>query len=83
MNILLVEDDKRVAAFIVAQLSAAGHTCVHALDGEAGNQAASAGNYDVMVIDRMVPGVEGLPLNKPPSAPGNKKPVAIPTHKPH
>ena len=77
MNILLVEDDKRVAAFIVAQLSAAGHTCVHALDGEAGNQAASAGNYDVMVIDRMMPRVDGLSLIKSLRAQGNNTPVLV------
>ena len=77
MNILLVEDDKRVAAFIVAQLSAAGHTCVHALDGEVGNQAASAGNYDVMVIDRMMPRVDGLSLIKSLRAQGNNTPVLV------
>ena len=37
---LLVEDDGQVAEFIVAELTAAGHTCVHAPDGEAGREAA-------------------------------------------
>lgn len=77
MNILLVEDDKQVAAFVVAQLSAAGHTCVHALDGEAGNQAASAGAYDVMVIDRMMPRVDGLSLIKSLRAQGDNTPVLV------
>ena len=77
MKILLVEDDKQVAAFVVAQLSAAGHTCVHALDGEAGNQAASAGAYDVMVIDRMMPRVDGLSLIKSLRAQGDNTPVLV------
>ena len=40
MDILLVEDDRQVGAFIASELSAAGHSCQHALDGEAGLQAA-------------------------------------------
>ena len=51
MNVLLVEDDKQVGEFIVAELVAAGHSCVHALDGEAGQQAAFDAAYDVMVVD--------------------------------
>jgi two-component system OmpR family response regulator len=62
MNVLLVEDDRQVAEFIVAELTAAGHTCDHAADGEAGREAAAVASYDVMVIDRMMPRVDGLAL---------------------
>jgi two-component system OmpR family response regulator len=77
MNILLVEDDKQVGEFIVAELSAAGHTCSHALDGEAGYQAASAGSHDVMVIDRMMPRMDGLSLIKSLRRDGINTPVLV------
>jgi two-component system OmpR family response regulator len=64
MNVLLVEDDMEVAEFIVAELTAAGHTCVHTPDGEAGREAAAIAAYDVMVIDRMMPRMDGLTLIK-------------------
>ena len=64
MNVLLVEDDMEVAEFIVAELNAAGHTCVHTPDGEAGREAAAIAAYDVMVIDRMMPRMDGLTLIK-------------------
>ena len=51
MNILLVEDDRQVADFIVSELTAAGHGCVYAGDGEAGMQCALAASFDVMIID--------------------------------
>lgn len=62
MNVLLVEDDQQVAEFIRAELTAAGHTCIHACDGKAGQEAAGAASYDVMVIDRMMPRMDGLAL---------------------
>jgi two-component system, OmpR family, response regulator len=62
MNILLVEDDNQVGEFIASELRAAGHGCFHAADGEAGLQAATSAAYDVMVIDRMMPRMDGLTL---------------------
>lgn len=62
MNILLVEDDQQVGEFIIAELAAAGHSCVHQLDGEAGYRAAVDGVFDAMVIDRMLPRLDGLSL---------------------
>jgi len=77
MNILLVEDDKQVGEFIVAELHAAGHTCIHALDGEAGYQAASKASHDVLVIDRMMPRMDGLSLIKSLRRDGNNTPVLV------
>jgi len=77
MNVLLVEDDKQVGDFIVAELRAAGHSCVHALDGEAGQQAAVGATYDVMVIDRMMPRMDGLELIKFLRKSGNHTPVLV------
>lgn len=77
MNILLVEDDRQVAEFVVAELSAAGHTCVHASDGAAGREAASSRNYDVMVIDRMMPKMDGLELINTLRRDGDNTPVLV------
>jgi two-component system OmpR family response regulator len=62
VNVLLVEDDRSVGDFIVAELRAAGHSCVHKTDGEDGLSAARNEAYDVMVIDRMLPRLDGLSL---------------------
>ncbi len=77
MNVLLVEDDKQVGAFVVAELRAAGHSCVHALDGEAGQLAAGGATYDVMVIDRMMPRMDGLELIQSLRKGGNHTPVLV------
>lgn len=62
MKILLVEDDSAVGDFIVAELDAAGHQCQHEVDGELGFRAACDGNWDVLVVDRMLPNLDGLGL---------------------
>ena len=62
MNVLLVEDDEQVADFVLAELATAGHQCAHASDGEAGYELASSESFDVMVIDRMMPRLDGLGL---------------------
>ena len=77
MNILLVEDDPSVGEFVVAELTAAGHSCLHKLDGEAGHQAALSANYDVMVIDRMLPRMDGLSLISALRESGNHTPVLV------
>jgi len=77
MNILLVEDDPSVGDFIVAELTAAGHSCLHKLDGEAGYQAALGDSYDVMVIDRMLPRMDGLRLIHALREGGDNTPVLV------
>lgn len=77
MKVLLVEDDRQVGDFIVSELNAAGHSCVHALDGEAGRQAASDASYDVMVIDRMMPKLDGLSLIGALRKAGDNTPVLV------
>ncbi|MEH6518365.1 MAG: response regulator transcription factor [Halioglobus sp.] len=64
MEILLVEDDASVGEFIVSELATAGHSCVHRLDGEQGLREARAQVFDVMIIDRMLPHLDGLSLIK-------------------
>lgn len=77
MNVLLVEDDRQVAEFIVSELQAAGHTCTHALDGEAGQREARSAAFDVMVIDRMMPRMDGLALVNALRSAGNNTPVLV------
>ncbi len=62
MKVLLVEDDRSVADFIVSELAQAGHTCTHCADGECGLAAAREDHYDVLVVDRMLPRLDGLAL---------------------
>lgn len=60
MKVLLVEDDPSVSQFIAAELEAAGHECCARADGEAGIAAARSTFFDVMIVDRMLPGRDGL-----------------------
>ena len=62
MNILLVEDDPSVSRFVVTELEAAGHICDTRHDGDSGSDAAQSGSYDVLIVDRMLPGKDGLSL---------------------
>ncbi|MBP1730373.1 MAG: two component system response regulator, OmpR family, related to CopR [Deltaproteobacteria bacterium] len=62
MRILLVEDDKKIAAFILKGLRAAGYAVDHAADGEEGLRMALAAPYDAAIIDIMLPGLDGLSL---------------------
>jgi DNA-binding response OmpR family regulator len=59
MKILLIEDEEKLARFIVAGLSEAGHTCDHFTDGPKGLEAAMVMDYDLIVLDLMLPGMNG------------------------
>ena len=62
MRILVIEDDKKAAAYVVKGLAESGHTADHAADGEDGYAMAAQGDYDVLVVDRMLPKLDGLSL---------------------
>jgi two-component system OmpR family response regulator len=62
VRLLLVEDDVKIASFIVKGLKSAGYAVDHALDGEAGLDLALIEPYDVMVVDIMLPRRDGLSL---------------------
>lgn len=59
MNILLIEDEARVADFIRRGLSAEGWNVEHAATGEDGLEFAEANSYDVVLLDLMLPGIQG------------------------
>ena len=60
MRILIIEDDRDAAAYLVKAFREAGHVADHAADGEEGLAMALDGPYDVLVIDRMLPKRDGL-----------------------
>jgi len=60
MKILVIEDDATTAEYVVKGLSEAGYTVDHAADGKSGLFHAADGGYDLLVVDRMLPGLDGL-----------------------
>ncbi len=64
MKILLVEDDNTTGNYIVKGLNSSGHTVDWIADGREALAAGLDGRYDVLVIDRMIPGLDGLNLVK-------------------
>jgi two-component system OmpR family response regulator len=60
MRILLIEDDQKIASFIVKGLKAAGYAVDHASDGEEGLHLALNEPYDVAIVDIMLPKLDGL-----------------------
>ena len=77
MRILLVEDDKQAAAYLVKGLIECGHNVTHAADGEIGLDLALSENYDVLVVDRMLPTRDGLSLIRMLRVDGNHTPILV------
>ena len=59
MRILIVEDEQRIADFLQRGLRAEGHFSVVANDGEAGLALALEGDFDLLLLDMMLPGIHG------------------------
>ncbi len=77
MKILLIEDDNEAASYLMQAMDEAGHVSHHAGDGETGYAMASSMDYDVMIIDRMLPRKDGLSIIESLRAEGNTTPVLI------
>ncbi len=60
MNILIIEDDPEMRDFLVQGLTQAGHSVITASDGASGLDLALRENFDVMVLDRMLPELNGI-----------------------
>ncbi|MDD2876580.1 MAG: response regulator transcription factor [Acidiphilium sp.] len=76
MRILIVEDDRDVAGFVVKGLREAGHTVEHADNGRDGLFMAASENFDAIILDRMLPGgIDGLRLLETLRAQDNTTPV--------
>jgi two-component system, OmpR family, response regulator len=62
MKLLLVEDDTTIADYVLGGLRQEGHVVDHLEDGRDAMAQAMTGAYDVMIVDRMLPGLDGLSL---------------------
>jgi two-component system, OmpR family, response regulator len=62
MRILLIEDDQRTADYIVRGFAENGHRCEALTNGQDGLYQATREPYDVIVVDRMLPGLDGLAM---------------------
>jgi two-component system OmpR family response regulator len=78
MKLLLVEDNERVSQFVIKGLKEAGHTTDHADNGRDGLFLAASEHYDVIIMDRMLPGqIDGLAIIEALRKAGNRTPILI------
>lgn len=77
MDILFIEDDARVADYVAKGLREAGHAVEHVADGRDGLFQAASGSYDLILLDRMLPNVDGLTILTTVRASGDRTPVMI------
>jgi two-component system OmpR family response regulator len=78
MKLLLVEDNERVSQFVIKGLQEAGHTADHAGNGRDGLFLAASEPYDVIIMDRMLPGqIDGLAIIEALRKAGNRTPILI------
>lgn len=75
MHILVIEDDKEAADYLAKGLRESGHTVEVSDDGRAGLIKAASETFDVMIVDRMLPGLDGLSLVQHLRATDNSTPV--------
>ena len=77
MRILIIEDDRDAAAYLVKAFREAGHVADQANDGLTGYDLALEGAYDVAIVDRMLPKMDGLTLVGALREQKNETPVLI------
>lgn len=77
MRILIVEDDAETNAFVAQGLTQAGHQVAVSTDGRDGLFKATGGEFDAIVLDRMLPSLDGLALVKALRAAGDITPVLM------
>jgi len=75
MRILIIEDDIEAAEAMVRGLSEAGYDCAHAPDGAAGHAAAQKRDFDVLIVDRMMPKMTGVEVVEALRREGDATPV--------
>ena len=75
MRVLIVEDDLEASAAMAKGLIEAGHVCETAADGLAGLGAAGGGHFDVLIVDRMMPRLDGVGMVERLRASGDQTPV--------
>ena len=77
MRVLLIEDDASVAEYIVKGLRESGYQVEHAADGKTGLVKATTEQYDALIVDRMLPHVDGLTIIQTLRASNDSTPALI------
>ena len=77
MRLLIIEDDAQVAAYLAKGLKEQGFNVDHASDGKSGLFLAASENYDAMIVDRMLPELDGIDIIKGVRATGKTMPILI------
>ena len=77
MHILLIEDDREAAGYIAKGLGETGHRVEIAEDGRDGLAAAQNGDFDAVIIDRMLPRLDGLAIVAALRADKNRTPILV------
>jgi two-component system OmpR family response regulator len=77
MRILVIEDDREAATWLLKGLAESGHVADHAADGEQGLALAREKVHDVLIVDRMLPKMDGLAIIKTLRTEGVTAPVLI------
>lgn len=80
-NILVVEDEAKLAQFIELELKYEGYSVTVAADGLSGLSAARESNFDLLILDWMMPGISGLEICRRLRDTGNKVPILMLTAK--
>jgi two-component system OmpR family response regulator len=77
MRVLLIEDEPETRSFVARGLRECGHVVEEASDGKEGLFLALEGRYDLMIVDRMLPGVEGLSIVESARSAGRRAPILV------
>jgi two-component system OmpR family response regulator len=77
MRVLIIEDDCQAATYMAKGLKESGYTVDHAVDGNEGLYLALSENYDALIVDRMLPGRDGLAVIAGLRAQGKAVPALI------
>jgi two-component system OmpR family response regulator len=77
MHVLIIEDDAQLAAYLTKAFAEIGAVVEHAADGRDGLLRAAGNDYDVLVVDRMLPSLDGLGIVRTLRASGDQTPVLI------
>ena len=77
MRVLLIEDDREAARYLAKALAESGHTADVAHDGQSGLVQARGTTYDILIVDRMLPELDGLSVIQTLRAEGFRTPVLI------
>lgn len=77
MRALIAEDDRQIASFVVKGLKQAGFAVDHVTDGESGLHMVQANPYDVLIVDVMLPKLDGFKMIERIRAEGSNTPILI------